>query len=82
MWNTGLVSYLRPRPGFDDGDCCEESCVRQNYVCGGNSGYDCVDPDYSEMSYSYWFGCDEEGIGNAYCDPQNNNDECGESIRY
>lgn len=66
-----------PLAGYDGGDCCEQSCVRENYVCGGNWGYDCVDPDYAETSYSYGFGCDEGEYGNGYCNPENNKEECG-----
>ena len=57
-------------------------------MCGENGGFDCLDPDY----YSYYFeddfpqqssdsydgaSCEHERIGNAFCDGQNNNPECG-----
>ncbi|CAN0366261.1 unnamed protein product, partial [Laminaria digitata] len=62
--------------GYDGGDCCQQSCVSQWYICGGNWGYECVDPDYPEANYSYFFGCDEDLVGDGHCDLANNNDEC------
>lgn len=77
--------------GYDGGDCCERSCVDNDYVCGANGGFDCLDPEYSHYfedddndfpypsSYSFGddFFCQQDKIGNGYCNPSNNHELCG-----
>ena len=57
-----------PIVGYDGGDCCEETCVDNTYVCGVD-GFDCVDPDHVDdpegsysFSFSFPFGCQEDKI--------------------
>ena len=77
-----------PRAEYDGGDCCEASCVDNDFMCGEREPYDCRDPDYADdgdypqqSSYSYGFdvSCQEDKMGNGYCNPSNNNEECGKS---
>ena len=73
------------RPGYDQGDCCEASCVDGDFVCGEN-GFDCLDPDYKDgypqqSSYSYEDWCEHELDGDGNCDSDNNSEECGKLFR-
>eukprot|EP00904_Undaria_pinnatifida_P003219 jgi/Undpi1/12899/HiC_scaffold_7.g02565.m1 len=69
--------------GYDLGDCCEKSCADSSYVCGQN-GFNCLDPDYLDgeypqmLSYSFEFQhCDDDLVGNGYCNTEYNTKECG-----
>ena len=77
-------TFCKPRPGYDGGDCCEETCVSNAYVCGGNGGFDCLDPEHNDdpemsfsFSFSFSFGCQDDKNPNAFCNPSNNNERCG-----
>ena len=69
--------------GYDDGDCCEASCVSTSFRCGEFAPYNCLDPDHNgepATSYSYKFSCEDDLAGNGHCDSVNNNEECGMSV--
>lgn len=82
---------LRPLPltpscaGYDDGDCCEESCVVGEFSCGADDDFYfyfyCLDPNYASADDDYPVpdddSCEDETIGNGYCNPRNNNKDCG-----
>ncbi len=56
---------------YDGGDCCECTCEDDRYSCQ-DSNFACIDPEAS---------CSEDKCilsGDSICDPQNNNEECGE----
>lgn len=47
-----------------------------DYICGYNSSYYCIDPAYSEETVPSNL-CRPERSGNGLCDDRNNNPECG-----
>lgn len=72
--------------GYDGGDCCQETCVDNVYMCGSNGGFDCLDPEHNDdpetdesysFSFSFNFECQEDKITNFFCNPSNNNERCG-----
>ena len=38
--------YAPPAGYYDGGDCCAETCVDSDYVCGVDSFLYCLDPEY------------------------------------
>ncbi|CAM9310619.1 unnamed protein product, partial [Ectocarpus fasciculatus] len=66
--------------GYDRGDCCSCTCVDQAYECGSN-GFACIDPnaecmDDDHVTVDMTENCDSRDIGDGYCDPENNTQEC------
>lgn len=59
--------------GYDDGDCCEETCVGEK--CGQQWGYDCRNPLYNPYAKT----CAENSqiFGDGLCHDAANNKECG-----
>lgn len=57
-------------PGYDHGDCCQESCVDTDIaVCGVEAPYDCIDPDYADPEVSFSFSFEQYGpVGDGNCD--------------
>lgn len=42
-----MLLYPSPPPGYDDGDCCQCTCVSTTaHTCGdiANGGFECLDP--------------------------------------
>ena len=74
-----LLVYMR-RAGYDGGDCCEESCVDNDFRCADTTIFYCVDPDYTEEEFP-WHLCNPGTRGNGYCNSQNNKPECGTMLR-
>ncbi|CAM9907104.1 unnamed protein product [Pylaiella littoralis] len=69
--------------GYDGGDCCECTCEdRPNQKCGQNGGYTCIDPEAAcvnddDITVDMIDLCqDVGGIGDGYCDQNNNKPEC------
>ncbi|CAM9104677.1 unnamed protein product, partial [Hapterophycus canaliculatus] len=68
--------------GYDGGDCCECTCVAgdDSYTdCSNN--FACIDPDApcandDDITVDIPSVCDTVAMGNARCDPENNNAEC------
>lgn len=76
MWGNGSSYAPYTRAGYDDGDCCEDSCVDSEYTCADNEVFYCVDPEYSGEKYP-WHLCNPETTGDGYCNGQNNKLQCG-----
>src|SRR5690606_8904413 len=43
--DSDVFEYNTPECGWDGGDCCESTCVDQEFQCGVDSPLVCVDPD-------------------------------------
>lgn len=75
------TSRVSPPLGYDHGDCCKDSCIDAEFVCGVESPFICRDPEYldddSDTSFSFKYSCSDNLIGNGYCDSENNNEGCG-----
>lgn len=41
-----MCEFSSPRAGSDGGDCCNKSCVDNDFVCVENGALDCHNPDY------------------------------------
>jgi len=61
---------------WDDGDCCEDTCVDNSYTCGYVGSYevgfeDCLDPNACQVDALSWVGdglCDyTDGYNTASC---------------
>eukprot|EP00903_Cladosiphon_okamuranus_P014618 g13556.t1 len=72
-----------PECNYDGGDCCSCTCEdKPNQECGGRDGFACIDPDaqcvdddditVNMLEECGWVG----GIGNGYCDEENNKEAC------
>ncbi|MBT6433587.1 MAG: hypothetical protein HOK28_10870 [Deltaproteobacteria bacterium] len=76
--------------GWDGGDCCPSTCEDTEFICG-DYGWYCEDPAACENtgecdpvengqgdSYDYPdSGCIDNWVADGWCDPENNNEECG-----
>ncbi|CAN0440595.1 unnamed protein product, partial [Pylaiella littoralis] len=68
--------------GYDGGDCCSCTCVDTEYYTCGNNGFACIDPeatcvDDDDITVEMIENCGwVYGIGNGYCDQDNNKAEC------
>lgn len=74
---------------YDGGDCCECTCVADDPIgsdenrCGRYSEFACIDPsapcvDDDSVTVDMVENCYAGGIGNGWCDEENNNAECSE----
>ncbi|CAN0376865.1 unnamed protein product [Pylaiella littoralis] len=72
----------RAECGYDSGDCCSCTCVDTEYYTCGGSGFACIDPnatcmDDDDITVDMLENCGWAlGIGNGYCDQDNNKAEC------
>ncbi|CAM9523721.1 unnamed protein product [Scytosiphon promiscuus] len=77
-----------PECGYDGGDCCECTCVPDTDSTSetrwqGCKEFACIDPDATcvnddDITVDMYENCGfVSGIGNGYCDQDNNIEECG-----
>lgn len=67
-----------PSCGFDGGDCCSCTCSDGPTHSCPDSDFDCVYPDCGDPSAdtSKETTCNEDWLGDAYCDADNNHLGC------
>ncbi|CAM9387680.1 unnamed protein product, partial [Hapterophycus canaliculatus] len=78
-------SNNKPECAYDGGDCCECTCTEgdgdDDWSC--RYGFACIDPDApcvddDSITVEMYENCGYvQGIGNSYCDDDNNTPECG-----
>eukprot|EP00752_Nemacystus_decipiens_P017790 g15950.t1 len=69
---------------FDGGDCCSCTCEdTPDYACGDGPGFQCIDPaapcvDDDDITIDQAENCGFlSGVGDGFCDTDNNNALCG-----
>ena len=86
-----LSLCFRPTSGYDQGDCCECTCVSTtSYTCGDevHGGFECLDPGapcVDDTDDASSFGspqsmCNPSFFADGDCDLVNNNEACGASL--